>query len=86
MYPDLPVLHIPREANAYIPLTDLLLDGAPTQAVEVGYAAQGTRPVTNWAAYPGPKNPQTVGRYLVMIRAVGAQETEAVAIGWLDIY
>lgn len=81
---------VPREAHAYLPLADIALDGTPvadpaSAGIEVGISLVGMqRPIT-WTGWPGPKNPQTRGSYLVLIRKVGASETEAAEVGVLRV-
>ena len=80
---DLPELRIPRENDDYVPVTSLTLDGADTTAVDIGWAVKGTRPISNWLPYPGPKAPTTPGRYLVEVRETGGGAT--IEIGWLVV-
>jgi hypothetical protein len=85
-FPDhLPELRVPVENDGYIPLT-IKIGGVVTSDYDVAIWDFVTeRPLLSWTANPGPKTPQTRGRYAVFARGT-ASPKPAECVGLLIVY
>jgi hypothetical protein len=81
----LPTKRLPIENQAPVPL-GAIFQGTPTTAIEVAIQETGeVRPLTVWAAHPGPNTPTVRGEYFVFARVTGTPKY-AVCVGKLIMF